>query len=118
MKYLFIAVLCFSASALAGGKLVSGAYYLDDVNQVVAPTLGLQLDGSLGPLKLSSYLGGGVIPQVDPNAPNTFARAALDLGLDVTPTWTVSVGGGLESAKAVYRQFDDYGHVNVSVKLW
>jgi hypothetical protein len=119
MKYLLvICAFLFSVCAFASGELVGGLTYVDDVNQVYAPTLGIHASTALLGLGVDGYVGGGLIPQVDPNANSTFARASLELTESFMVDWKVSVGGGVESAKQVYRQFDDYLHVTVSKTLW
>ena len=120
MKGIILAVLFLGSLAHASGELVGGMTYLDDVNQSLAPTLGIKCDSKLLGLDFVSYVGGGVIQQpVGSTAQNTFARLALDVGYaGLAKGLKVGLGGALESAKATYHSFDDYVHVTASYELW
>lgn len=121
MKFLVAALLLCSSMAFAGGEVFFQTHYLDDINQTLAPSLGIDATQNYLGLEWQGTAEVGYIQQLPQStASNNWARLAGDVFYHdcLTKGLKVGVGGGLESSAQTLKYYDDYVHVTVAYPLW
>lgn len=126
MKFILFILVFFIFSGFSyaqnSGELVAGGYYLDDLNQTISPSLGIQTHHSFKSISNEFYFGGGYIAQPYDLSGNQedgwYTELKYDLYYAAAPQLKVGAGIGWISNRSAFQQFDDHVHLTLAYKLW